>query len=265
MMNPDNPLLVIRNLSTVYRSRGGNFRRGKDVVAVNNVSLSIVRGEIVGLAGGSGSGKSTLARSVLRLIEPEAGEITFEGADVCAMGRRQLRQFRRNAQIVFQDPGAALRPGWTVRRILAEPLLLHGIAPRHELDEHVNALLETVELPAIVYDRYAFELSGGQRQRVAIARALSLRPSFLVADEALSALDLSVQAAMLGLFHSLRERLDLSILLIAHDIEVLGCIADRIAVMDQGDIVEIGAAGTLLSSPQHPATRRLVAATSWRN
>lgn len=257
-----NSLLEIENLRTVFRPRGGFFFRGVPVVAVEGVSFSVGRGEILGLAGGSGSGKSTLARSILRLIEPIAGSITFDGADVLAMNRRRLRQFRHDAQIVFQDPGAALRPGWTVRRILAEPLLLHRIVPRHGLDKHINGLLETVELPAIVSDRYAFELSGGQRQRVTIARALSLKPSFLVADEALSALDLSVQASMLGLFYRLRERLGLSILLIAHDLDVLGCIADRIAIMDRGRIVEIGDAGQLLANPRHPATRRLVAASS---
>lgn len=261
MTSGRNSLLKIEGLSTVFRPQGGFFRRQGSVCAVKDVNLSVRPGEILGLAGGSGSGKSTLARSILRLIEPTAGKITFNGADVLAMNRRVLRNFRRDAQIVFQDPGAALRPGWTVRRILAEPLLLHGLVSRHGLDKHISRLLETVELPPVVSDRYAFELSGGQRQRVTIARALGLKPSFLVADEALSALDLSVQASMLSLFHGLRERFGLSILLIAHDLEVLACIADRIAIMDQGRIVEIGNTRRLLTNPQHPATRRLVAAS----
>lgn len=262
-MADDNvPLLEIEGVRVVFTRRGNLFGEGQQVIAVDDVSLGVDRGEILGLVGSSGSGKSTLARSILRLIEPQAGKISFDGADVLAMKRQQLRQFRRRAQIIFQDPGAALRPGWTIGKILAEPLLLHGLVHRSELRPAIEELLDMVELPATIMDRYAFELSGGQRQRASIARALGLRPSFLVADEALSALDLSVQAALLGLFHNLRERLGLSILMISHDIDVLACVANRLAVMDHGRIVEQGNVETILTRPKHPATRALIAATS---
>ncbi len=228
-------LLELNHLTCVFKSTKGLFGKEQSETAVKGVSLAIERGEVLGLVGASGSGKSTLARSILRLVEPVAGSIIFEGRDVMAFSRAEMKSYRRKAQIVFQNPDTALRSDWTVRQILSEAILYHKVTARP--DELINHLLEQMELSPSIIDRYAFELSGGQLQRVAIARALGLNPVFLIADEILSALDLSVRGAILALMKRLVKENDLTLLFISHDSKSLNSIADRIIMMHKGEIV----------------------------
>ncbi len=230
--------------------------------AVDDVSLAVRRREILGLVGESGSGKSTLGRALLRLGEPPtAGRILFDGQDIAGLGRRQLRPFRPRMQLVFQDPYSSLNPKMTVGEILAAPLRVHGrVASRAQAEERVGAALELVGLQPRHAGRYPHEFSGGQRQRVGIARAIMLDPSFLVADEPVSALDVSVQAQVVNLLLEIRERLGLSILFIAHDLAVVGYVSDRVAVMYLGRIVELASTEALFERPRHPYTEALFAA-----
>lgn len=228
-------MLQVDNLTTAFTSSTGLFGGNQIEVAVNNVSLAIEKGEVVGLVGPSGSGKSTLARTLLRLIEPRDGSIVFDGKDVLAMRGNDLKNYRCKAQIIFQNPDTALRTDWSVRQILSEPIVYHKITD--EPDKLIKTLLEQMELSLGIIDRYAFELSGGQLQRVAVARALSLNPSFLIADEILSALDLSVQGAILILMKRLIKENGLTLLFISHDHRSLKSIADRIITMKEGVII----------------------------
>jgi oligopeptide/dipeptide ABC transporter ATP-binding protein len=248
-----------RGLRTWFPAGGRWIGRRRWIRAVDGVTLRIAPGESVGLVGESGSGKTTLGRSLLRLVEPTAGEVRFEGIDMRALGGRELRRLRRRMQIVFQDPRAALSPRRQVGQILAEPLLLHGLARRREAEARVAALLQEVGLEPYFAGRYPHEMSGGQRQRVAIARALALRPSFLVADEPVSALDVSVRAHILQLLLSLHERRRFAMLFVSHDLAVIERVADRTAVMYFGRIVEEGPTAALIASPQHPYTQALLA------
>ncbi|NEE03262.1 ABC transporter ATP-binding protein [Phytoactinopolyspora halotolerans] len=251
------PILQLDDVRKHYSVRSGLSRRAVSVRAVDGVSLQLERGETLGLVGESGCGKSTLARTLVLLEKPDSGEIRFDGRPVAFTDRAALR---RDAQIVFQDPYTSLPPHMKVRRIIAEPLLIHRMAAGAELRDRVEALIADVGLPASVADKLPGQLSGGQRQRVSIARALALEPSLLIADESVSALDVSVQAQILNLLNSLRERHGLTLLFVSHDIGVVTYVSQRIAVMYLGKIVELGPTADVYGRPLHPYTRALMAA-----
>jgi len=253
------PLLEVRHLSKEFPLRGLRFgrHRGGTVRAVDDVSFDLYPGETLGLVGESGSGKSTLGRTVLRLFEPTSGEIVFDGEPVTADNAAGLR---RRAQIVFQDPYASLPPRMRVRRILADPLLIHEIVSPSQVEERVASLLRDVGLSEEHARAFPHQLSGGQRQRVSIARALAVEPSLVVADEAVSALDVSVQAQILNLMKDLQAGRGLAYLFISHDLGVVRYMSRRIAVMFLGRIVEVGPAAEITSGPLHPYTSTLLAA-----
>ncbi len=233
------------------------FRRS-ETQAIDDVSLSIAAGEVMGLVGESGSGKTTLGRTILRLIEPSAGSIRIAGETITGKPQRALEPMRRAAQIVFQNPDSSLNPRKTVRELLGRPIARFGLAARGEIPARVDALLDLVRLPAHYADRYAHQMSGGEKQRVGIARALATNPRFIVCDEPVSALDVSVQAAIINLLADLRDRLGVAYLFISHDISVVAHLADRVAVMHRGKIVEVGAADVIMRAPTHPYTQSLL-------
>jgi len=246
-------LLEVDGLVKHYAARDGGAIR-----AVDGVTFTVARGETLGLVGQSGSGKSTVARLVLRLLRPDAGSIRFADVDVGGLRRRELRRVRRRLQIVFQDPASSLDPRWAVGAIVGEPL---RIARSREVRTRVPELLTMVGLGDEHAGRYVHELSGGQRQRVAIARALALEPELLVLDEPVSALDVSIQAQILNLLVELQARLGLAYLFIGHDLAVVRHVADRIAVMHEGRIVETGPTAAIFEHPEHPYTQTLLTAT----
>ncbi|HEX9811576.1 MAG TPA: oligopeptide/dipeptide ABC transporter ATP-binding protein [Burkholderiales bacterium] len=253
------PLLSVRNLRKFYPVRGGVLARPVGWVrAVDDVSFDIHAGETLALVGESGCGKTTVARSVLRLIEPTSGEIHYDGRDLIALGRRELRRLRRRMQIVFQDPYSSLNPRLAVGDIIGEALKVHGIATGAALETRVGDLLERVGLARGDRARYPHEFSGGQRQRIGIARALALEPRFVVCDEAVSALDVSIQAQILNLLRDLQAEFKLSYLFVSHDLNVVRYVADRVAVMYLGRIVESAPTETLFASPRHPYTQALL-------
>ncbi|HMO44706.1 MAG TPA: dipeptide ABC transporter ATP-binding protein [Rubrivivax sp.] len=256
------PLLQVKNLKKRFPIRGGLLRRVVDHVhAVDGVSFDLAAGETLGLVGESGCGKSTTGRCVLRLIEPTAGEVRFEGREVGAMAPEQLRALRRDMQIIFQDPFASLNPRLTVGAIVGEGLVIHKLAknPR-EIGERVAQLLQTVGLSADHMRRYPHEFSGGQRQRIGIARALAVNPKLVVCDEAVSALDVSIQAQVINLLEDLRAQFNLSYVFIAHDLSVVEHISHRVAVMYLGRIVELAPSRQLYAAPKHPYTEALLSA-----
>jgi len=255
------PLVEVRDLRKFYPVRGGLFARDRaQVRAVDGVSLAIAAGETLGLVGESGCGKSTLGRTMLRLVEPTSGDVRFAGRSLLALGARELRALRREMQIVFQDPYGSLNPRMRVASIVGEGLAIHGLGTRAERRRRVAELLELVGLPAEAAGRYPHEFSGGQRQRIGIARALAVGPRFVVADEAVSALDVSIQAQILNLLQDLRERLGLTMLFIAHDLRVIEHLSDRVAVMYLGKIVELASRDEIYRNPRHPYTRALLSA-----
>ena len=256
------PLLQVRNLVKQFPIRGGILQRVVDRVhAVDGVSFDLAPGETLGVVGESGCGKSTTGRCVLRLIEPTSGEVHFEGRNVTAMGKDELRALARDMQIIFQDPYASLNPRMTVSAIIGEALTIHQLAPtRREYDDRIVELLETVGLSADHRRRYPHEFSGGQRQRIAIARALAVQPRLIVCDEPTSALDVSVQAQILNLLRRLQHELGLAYLFITHNIAVVEHLAHDVAVMYLGKIVETGPVEKVLHSPRHPYTRALLSA-----
>jgi oligopeptide/dipeptide ABC transporter ATP-binding protein len=249
------PVLEVADLVMHYPSG-----RGRVVHAVDGVSLSIGSGEVLALVGESGSGKSTIGKCVLRLTEPTSGSITLAGRDITHLSRRALQPRRRDVHMVFQDPFSSLNPRFTVGKIVAEPLLSHKVARGREADERAAQMLERVGLRAEMRVRYPHELSGGQRQRVGLARALILEPKLVVADEPVSALDVSVQASVLNLISDLQRDMGFSCLFITHDLSVVEFLADRIAVMYLGQIVETGTREQIFSAPQHPYTKALLSA-----
>ncbi len=255
------PLLEIADLVKHYPVRRGLLRREVDQVrAVDGVSFTLRQGETLGLVGESGCGKSTLCRAALQLIEPTSGSVRFEGREIAGLSRREMRPLRREMQIVFQDPYASLNPRKRVGQIVGDPLRLHGIASGGEARRRVLELLKRVGLSGEHYDRYPHEFSGGQRQRIGIARALALRPKLIVADEPVSALDVSIRAQILELLAELQEDFGLTYLFVAHDIGVVRHVSDRIAVMNEGRIVEEGPADRVCERPSDPFTQKLLAA-----
>ena len=262
------PLLEVRNLTKIFDLAESPFgsRRAGQVRAVDDVSLDIQEGETLGLVGESGSGKSTLGRLILRLIEPTSGAIVFDGVDLLQANGSELRRLRRDMQIIFQDPFGSLDPRYRVEDVIAEPLILHRKIMHESLGrdarrQRVRELLRAVGMDESAMARYPHEFSGGQRQRIGIARALALRPKFIVADEPVSALDVSVGAQIVNLLQQLQRDFGLTYLFISHSMPVVRYLSTRIAVMYQGKIVEIGSTEQITAQPQHPYTRKLLAAT----
>jgi len=255
------PLLAVRNLTTRFDIRSGLFGRVQGRVhAVENVSFDVRAGETVSLVGESGCGKSTTGRSIMRLVEPQSGEIRLDGKDITNAGGSALRDHRRNIQMIFQDPFASLNPSMRVGSSIMEPLIIHGLTTTAEARERALGLLETVGLKRDMFDRYPHEFSGGQRQRICIARALALEPKLIVADESVSALDVSIKAQIVNLLLDLQEKLGLAYLFISHDMAVVERVSHRVAVMYLGEIVEIGPRAAIFGNPQHPYTRKLLSA-----
>jgi peptide/nickel transport system ATP-binding protein/oligopeptide transport system ATP-binding protein len=255
------PLLQVSDVTKSFVAKRSAFGRPlAHVRAVDGISFGLAAGETLAVVGESGSGKSTLGRLVMRLLDPDSGQLVVEGTDVTSLDQRGLRGFRRQVQMIFQDPFASLNPRMTVGQILAEPLKLHDVVPRAERRERVAELLRQVGLQPAQAARYPHEFSGGQRQRIVIARALAVEPKVIVCDEAVSALDVSIRAQILNLLEELQERLGLAYIFISHDLSVVRHVADRIAVMYLGRIVEIGPAEAVFDNPRHPYTRALLSA-----
>jgi oligopeptide/dipeptide ABC transporter ATP-binding protein len=254
-------LLEVTGLKKHFPIKSGILKRTTgQVYAVDGISFSVEKGETLGLVGESGCGKSTTGRAVLRLIAPTAGTITFEGVDVMAASKAQMQTLRRHMQIIFQDPYASLNPRMRVRNIVGESLKIHNIGTEAERKKRVFELLETVGLSVEHAERYPHEFSGGQRQRIGIARALALNPKLIICDEPVSALDVSIRAQVINLLEDLQDELDLTYLVIAHDLSVVKHISNRVAVMYLGKIVEISDSAVLYDQPQHPYTEALLSA-----
>jgi oligopeptide transport system ATP-binding protein len=254
------PLVEVSHLVKHFVRDGGLLRSGTLVKAVDDVSFAIEEGETFGLVGESGSGKTTTGRCVLRLVEPTSGSVRFRGEDVLGLSRSRLRETRRHMQIVFQDPYSSLNPRMRAKQIVEEPLIIHRLGDRTERAQRVRQLFGLVGLDAAHLNRFPHEFSGGQRQRIGLARALALNPSFLILDEPVSALDVSVQAQVVNLLMDLQQQLALTYLFIAHDLRLVEHICSRIAVMYLGKIVEMGPTASLFASPQHPYTQALLSA-----
>ncbi|MFC9711490.1 ABC transporter ATP-binding protein [Paenibacillus sp. NPDC056933] len=254
-------ILEVRNLKKHYPIRKGLFSKQVGAVkAVDGVTLSVERGETLAVVGESGCGKSTTGRAILRLIEPTDGEVFFEGRDVRKLTPEELRRFRTDMQMVFQDPYASLDPRWTVQRTLEEPLLTHHNLGKNELKSRIEELMEVVGLSPYQAHRFPHEFSGGQRQRIGIARALALNPKFIVCDEPVSALDVSIQAQVLNLMQDLQEQFGLTYMFISHDLSVVKFISDRVAVMYLGKVVELAPTSELFTEALHPYTKALMSA-----
>jgi peptide/nickel transport system ATP-binding protein len=256
------PLVELDGLKLYFPIKSGLVldRHIGDVRAVDDVTLTIRRGETLGLVGESGCGKSTVGRTILRLYKPTGGRVVFDGRDITSLAEGELRPLRRRMQMVFQDPFASLNPRHSVGRIVGEPLRTHGLAGRRDAAARVRELLVTVGLPADAASRYPHEFSGGQRQRIGLARAIAVNPDFVVADEPVSALDVSIQAQIINLLERLQEEFELTYLFIAHDLAVVRHISDRIAVMYLGTVVEVSTAEALYDEPLHPYTISLLSA-----
>ena len=255
------PLLEIEDLRTYFPVRGGVFRSARgQCKAVDGVSLSIWPGETLGLVGESGCGKSTLGKTIVRLVKPTGGRIRFEGTDLATLSTRQLKPFRRQIQMIFQDPADSLNSRLTVGAMLEEPFIIHGIGDEASRQERVRELLAIVGLQPSAQERFPFEFSGGQRQRIGIARSIALNPKLIVCDEPVSALDASIQSQVLNLLLDLQQRLGLSYLFIAHDLAVVKHVSDRIAIMYLGHLVETGDGDEVHRHARHPYTRALISA-----
>jgi peptide/nickel transport system ATP-binding protein len=256
------PLVEVAGLKVYFPIKSGIVldRHVGDIKAVDDVTLTIEHGETLGLVGESGCGKSTIGRTVIRLYEPTAGTVTFDGQDISTLGEVAMRPLRRRMQMIFQDPFASLNPRHSIGRTIAEPMRVHGLATRRQAQARVRELLLRVGLPADAATRYPHEFSGGQRQRIGIARALAVGPDFIVCDEPVSALDVSIQAQIINLLDELQNDFNLTYLFIAHDLAVVRHISDRIAVMYLGSVVEVSPADELYATPLHPYTISLLSA-----
>ncbi len=254
-------LLEVQSLKKYYPVGQGLFgKQTQSIKAVDDISFSVKKGETLGLVGESACGKTTAGRTLLRLVEPTAGKAVFDGEDIFSLKKDRLRNLRKRMQIIFQDPYSSLNPRFTVQKIVGEALLVHKLADRNDLKPRVEALLEKVGLSPKYVNRYPHEFSGGQRQRIGIARAIALNPAFIVCDEAVSALDVSIQAQILNLLSQLQEEMGLSYLFISHDLHVVEHISHRIAVMYLGKIMETAPTDDLMREPAHPYTRALLSA-----
>lgn len=255
------PLIELKGLTKRFPVRGGFWGKPQEWVrAVEDVNLQIFPGETLGLVGESGCGKSTLGRTLLRLLDPTSGQILYKGRDLATLSQAQMRPLRRDLQIIFQDPYASLNPRMNVEQLVGEPLAVHNLRPKNERRDRVVELLELVGLQPNALTRYPHEFSGGQRQRVGIARALAVEPEFIVCDEPISSLDVSIQAQIVNLLSELQEKLNLTYLFIAHDLRVVEFISHRIAIMYLGRVVETGPATQVVTSPRHPYTQALLSA-----
>lgn len=255
-------LVQIKELNMFYPISSDMMFSSKNteyLQALNGINLDIYKGEILGLVGESGCGKSTLGKAILKLIDPE-GEVLYENENVLKLGPKDLKKFRKKAQLIFQNPFSSLDPRMTIYALLREPLVVHGIRDKNEINSRIHEIINLVGLDEESLRRYPHEFSGGQRQRIAIARALILKPEFLVADEPVSALDVSIQAQIITLLQELKEKLNLTILFISHDLGVVRYLCDRIAVMYLGDIVELAPSDELFTNPKHPYTKALISA-----
>jgi ABC-type glutathione transport system ATPase component len=249
-------ILEIKNLTVEYSPAGGIFSKGKALRALNDVSFCVEAGQTLGIVGESGCGKSTLAKTIIRLLQPTSGKIIFDGHDITRLKGRALKPFRRQIQMVFQDPADSLNPKHTLEEILREPLEIHRIKNRAE---RIEKLLHLVGIPDTYLRRYPHELSGGQRQRIGIARALALEPKLVICDEPVSALDLSIQSQIINLLLRLQRELGLTMIFISHDLRLVRHVSDNIAVLYKGDLVELGAAEEVYHRPQHAYTKKLLA------
>lgn len=255
-------ILEVRNVKKYFPLGKGRYREGQPhVKAVDDISFDLYEGETLGLVGESGCGKSTLGRTIIRLYEPTAGEVIFEGQDVAKLSRKQMRKLREEMQFIFQDPYSSLNPRMNVFNILAEPLLAHGKFKRGpELEAYVKDLMDRCGLPSYYCYRYPHQFSGGQRQRIGIARSLALNPSFVICDEPVSALDVSIQSQIINLMKDMQKEKNISYIFISHDLSVVKHISDRVGVMYLGSMVELADKEVLYDNPQHPYTRALIAA-----
>ena len=252
-------ILRVNNVSRIYETSGGGFGRKNRVSALDGVSFNLIQGETLGIVGESGCGKSTLGRIISRLDTPTAGEIIYKGNDIAKKSLAAMRPLRKEIQFIFQDPYASLNPRRQIGAIIEEPMRIHGIS-KDERRARAHELLEKVGLDKNSYEKYPHEFSGGQRQRVVIARALTLKPELIIADEPVSALDVSIQAQVLNLFKELQDEMKLTYIFVAHDLGVVRHISDRIAVMYLGKIVELGSVEEIYNNPQHPYTKALLSA-----
>ena len=254
-------LLSVNNLKKQFAKKKGFLNREKEIVkAVDGVSFELRKGEVLGLVGESGCGKSTLGRTIIRLYQPDSGKIYFEGEDITSLSLKELKKKRKDFQMIFQDPFSSLNPRMKIEDILCEPFLIHKVCSKIEAKKKIEILLKDVGLSASVLQKYPHEFSGGQRQRIGIARALALKPKMIIADEAVSALDVSVQAQVINILKDLLVKYSLSYVFISHDLAVVSHICDRVAVMYLGQIVELGATHDLFNNPRHPYTKALMAA-----